>query len=238
MTDGKRYAYRNTRNNRKLNDLITRDDKGNVIPPSKRFNSRKEDTRFRFIGEEGATNLDRSEEATTRLDNLNMAREMENAFEEKKARIEKLRNSEPVDITGNEITPSKDLKQYKKNALEYGKKLQGEYTNKDTGRTIQLQRGRKNGGIKEVLSHDTLNDTAQIKSIAAIPSIIENAIYIDSSENQDTHKNPNVVSYHYYICGLKIGGEDYTVRMVEAEEKDGSRYYDHRLTHIEKGQTR
>lgn len=233
--DGKRYAYRNTRNNRKLNDLITRDDKGNVIPLSKRFNSRKEDTRFRFIGEEGAANLDRSEEATTRLDNLNVAREMENAFEEKKARIEKLRNSEPVEITGNEITPSEDLKQYKKNALEYGKKLQGEYTNKDTGRTIQLQRGRKNGGIKEVLSHDTLNDTAQIKSIAAIPSIIENAIYIDSSENQDTHKNPNVVSYHYYICGLKIGGEDYTVRMVEAEEKDGSRYYDHRLTHIEKG---
>lgn len=160
---------------------------------------------------------------------------MESAFNTKKGRIEKLRKSEPIEITGKEVTPSDDLKQYKKNALEYGKNLQGEYTNKDTGRTIQLQRGRKNGGLKEILQHDTLNDTVQIKSVAAIPSIIENAIYIDSSENQDVQKNPNVVAYHYYICGLKIGSEDYTVRMVEAEEKDGNRYYDHKLTHIEKG---
>lgn len=229
------YRYKNTKNNRKLNDLITRDDKGNVIPPSKRFNARKADVRYRFIGEKGASQLDKAEEATTRLDNLNVAREMESAFNTKKGRIEKLRKSEPVEITGKEVTPSDDLKQYKKNALEYGKNLQGEYTNKDTGRTIQLQRGRKNGGLKEILQHDTLNDTVQIKSVAAIPSIIENAIYIDSSENQDVQKNPNVVAYHYYICGLKIGSEDYTVRMVEAEEKDGNRYYDHKLTHIEKG---
>ena len=229
------YRYKNTKNNRKLNDLITRNDKGNVIPPSKRFNARKADVRYRFIGEEGASKLDKAEEATTRLDNLNVAREMESAFNTKKGRIEKLRKSEPIEITGKEVTPSDDLKQYKKNALEYGKNLQGEYTNKDTGRTIQLQRVRKNGGLKEILQHDTLNDTVQIKSVAAIPSIIENAIYIDSSENQDVQKNPNVVAYHYYICGLKIGSEDYTVRMVEAEEKDGNRYYDHKLTHIEKG---
>lgn len=229
------YRYKNTKNNRKLNDLITRNDKGNVIPPSKRFNARKADVRYRFIGEEGASKLDKAEEATTRLDNLNVAREMESAFNTKKGRIEKLRKSEPIEITGKEVTPSDDLKQYKKNALEYGKNLQGEYTNKDTGRTIQLQRGRKNGGLKEILQHDTLNDTVQIKSVAAIPSIIENAIYIDSSENQDVQKNPNAVAYHYYICGLKIGSEDYTVRMVEAEEKDGNRYYDHKLTHIEKG---
>ena len=73
------YRYKDTKNNRKLNDLVTRDDKGNVIPPSKRFNSRKSDTRYRFIGEQGAERLDLSEEATTRLDNLNVAREMENA---------------------------------------------------------------------------------------------------------------------------------------------------------------
>lgn len=71
------YRYKNTRNNRKLNDLITRDDKGNIIPPSNRFNARKADVRFRFIGEKGAANLDKSEEVTTRLDNLAVAREME-----------------------------------------------------------------------------------------------------------------------------------------------------------------
>lgn len=44
--DGKEYRYKNAKNNRKLNDLITYDNKGNVIPPSKRFNSSKSDIRF------------------------------------------------------------------------------------------------------------------------------------------------------------------------------------------------
>ncbi len=79
------YRYRNTRNNRKLNDLITRDDNGNVIPLSKRFNARNSDPRFRFIGEKGAVNLDKAEEATTRLDNLNVAREMEKSGKDAKA---------------------------------------------------------------------------------------------------------------------------------------------------------
>lgn len=44
--DGKEYKYKNAKNNRKLNDLVTYDDEGDVIPPSKRFNSRKSDVRF------------------------------------------------------------------------------------------------------------------------------------------------------------------------------------------------
>nr|WP_276745848.1 hypothetical protein [Prevotella pallens] len=55
---------------------------------------------------------------------------------EKAARIEKLRRSKAVKITGEEIEPNSDLKQYKKNALEYGKNLRGEYTNKDTGELL------------------------------------------------------------------------------------------------------
>ena len=45
--NGKDYAYKNTENSRKLNDLITRDDQGNVILPSQRFNEKVEDERFR-----------------------------------------------------------------------------------------------------------------------------------------------------------------------------------------------
>lgn len=40
--------------------------------------------RYRFIGEKGAENLDRAEEATTRLDNLKVAREMEAAEKDAK----------------------------------------------------------------------------------------------------------------------------------------------------------
>lgn len=49
--DGKTYKYKNAKNNRKLNDLVTYDDKGDVIPPSKRFNSRKSDVRFHRVTE-------------------------------------------------------------------------------------------------------------------------------------------------------------------------------------------
>lgn len=44
--NGSSYRYRNVKNNRKLDDLVTRDDDGNVIPPSKRFNFRKADERY------------------------------------------------------------------------------------------------------------------------------------------------------------------------------------------------
>ncbi len=83
--DGKEYKYKNAKNNRKLNDLITRDDKGNIIPPSKRFNSRKSDVRFSLAGERGAANMDKAEEVTTRLDNLAVARQMEEAKKDAKA---------------------------------------------------------------------------------------------------------------------------------------------------------
>lgn len=49
--DGKEYKYKNAKNNRKLNDLVTFDDEGDVIPPSKRFNSRKQDIRFHRVTE-------------------------------------------------------------------------------------------------------------------------------------------------------------------------------------------
>jgi hypothetical protein len=43
------------------------------------------DTRFQIIGEQGAANLDKAEEATTRLDNLQVARDMEQAGKDAKA---------------------------------------------------------------------------------------------------------------------------------------------------------
>ncbi len=155
---------------------------------------------------------------------------------QKSARIEKLRSSKDAVITGNEIAISDIAAEQRRLVKEYVKahNLQGEYTNADTGSVIQLQHGRKNGGVMELLQHD-FKDAEHIQSIAAIPQIIENSIYIDSEENHDKGKNPNVAEYQYYVCGLKIGGEDYTVRSTIAVDRNGNRYYDHKLTHIEKG---
>ncbi len=153
---------------------------------------------------------------------------------EKAARIEKLRKSKDAKITGNEIEASDDLKQYKKNAQLYGRTLQGEYTNVDTGAIISLQRGRHNGGINEVLQHN-YKDVAHLQSVAAIPQIIENGIYIESQPNKDTDTNPNVKEYQMFVCGLKIGGENYTVLAKVAVDSKGNRYYDHNLVSVEKG---
>lgn len=83
--DGKAYKYKNAKNNRKLNDLVTYDDKGDVIPPSKRFNSRKQDVRFMFGGEKGAAEADKAEEKTYRMDNLKVAEKMERGKKDAKA---------------------------------------------------------------------------------------------------------------------------------------------------------
>lgn len=86
--DGKEYKYKNAKNNRKLNDLVTYDDEGDVIPPSKRFNSRKSDIRFMFAGEKGAAEADKAEEQTIRMDNLDVAKQME--VSKKNAKIIKM----------------------------------------------------------------------------------------------------------------------------------------------------
>lgn len=83
--DGKEYKYKNAKNNRKLNDLVTYDDNGDVIPPSKRFNSRKQDVRFMFGGEKGAAEADKVEEKTYRMDNLKVAEKMERGKKDAKA---------------------------------------------------------------------------------------------------------------------------------------------------------
>lgn len=151
---------------------------------------------------------------------------------EKAARIEKLHKSKDANITGKEIESSEDLKQYRKNAQEYGKTLRGEYVNADTGNSIILNKD----SLKEVLHHDGSN-IAHIQSIAAIPQMIENGIYItsESVEENASKRLRNTKSVHYYVCGLKIGNTPYTVKFVIAEYANGERYYDHSLTQIEKG---
>ena len=152
---------------------------------------------------------------------------------EKTTRIEKLRNSESVTISGDEIVASDDMKAYRKNALEYGKTLRGEYVNVDTGNTIIINKE----SLTEVLHHDGSN-VAHIQSIAAIPQMVESGIYIDSgpiSENA-SKKLRNAKLAHYYVCGLNIADAPYTVKFVVAEFESGDRYYDHSLTEIEKGE--
>lgn len=144
--------------------------------------------------------------------------------------LEKLREAETIRISGREIEPSEDFRQYRRNAMEYGKTLRGSYVNEDTGREISLGRA----GVTEVLHHD-ISNPEHLQSIAAIPQIIENSTYIDTLPNEDLVKNPDIKEYEYYIAGLNIGGSDYTVRASVGIATTGDKYYDHKLTKIEKG---
>lgn len=223
--DKRDYVYRNTRNNRKLNELVVRDDKGEIIPLSKRFNSRKKDVRFQLVGEKGAANMDKAEEATTRLDNLSVAREMEEAFEEKKKRIEKLRKSDSVVVDGNEYLGKYELNS--KSAGDYIlSSLRRGYKNTDTNELIHISRKSQ-----KVAHHDAENEV-HLKSIAYIPQLIEHAIFIDEIPNSKSKNGFD--SYRYYVVGFNIGGVDYTVRLTVGV-KNGQSYYDHALTKIEKG---
>ena len=142
---------------------------------------------------------------------------------EKRARIEKLRKSEPIVKKGDEYKGRYELNS--RSAEDYViKSLRGEYTNSDTGDVIKITRASR-----KVTHHDAENDV-HLRSIAYIPDMIENAVFIEERPNE---KGAKFASYRYYVVGLKIGDVHYTAKLVVGR-KNGESYYDHSLTEIEK----
>ena len=144
----------------------------------------------------------------------------------KAERLRKLRESTPVTITGEEYKGKYELN--RDSAKQWIKdNLRGTYVNEDTGDKIELSKV----GANKVTSHGE-RDEAHLKSIVAIPQLIEKSIFIAEQPNEKG--NDKYDSYRYYVCGLNIAGEDYTAKIVIGVKGD-SKYYDHRLTRIEKG---
>lgn len=148
---------------------------------------------------------------------------------EKQKRLEKLRKSIVISIKGDDYKGKYELE--RKSARKWVMdNLRKTYTNKDTSEKIELSRP----GAEEGTSH-SLKDEAHLKSLVAIPRMIEDSIFIGESEKDAKQKGSSKYdSYRYYVCGLKIDGTDYTVKVVVGV-KDGKKYYDHALTEIEKG---
>jgi|GEM_PF-349260 len=145
---------------------------------------------------------------------------------EKAARIEKLRRSKAVKITGEDYEGKYDLT--RNSAKQWAKdNIRGEYMIADTGEKVNVSKV----SINEVLSHGE-RDAAHLKSISSIGKLLHNAIFI--TEKPNAKDNDKYESYRYYIEGVKIDGEDYTAKIVVGV-KNGKTYYDHRLTKIEKG---
>ncbi len=193
----------------KLQDPFTFDDNGELIPLSQRFDSGNPDMRFSFA------------------DN---------------ATLNKLRESKPIEINSKNvpIRIGGSLEMRKQDALKLGKSLRGIYRNKDTKAGIQVVEK----SVSELLRHDVdfkktegeVNVSfAHLLSVAKIPEIIKNAIYIKTIGNEDPKNDGKIDSFDYYLVGLKVDEKDYTVKMVVANATNGEKYYDHALTKIEKG---
>ena len=145
---------------------------------------------------------------------------------EKAARIAKLRGSNNVIVPENVNEGKFELNRTSAEAYILND-LRKEYTIADTGEKVTITRK----GAKKVTSHSTEN-IAHLKSIAAIPEMLNNAIFIEQVPADKAKAKYD--AYRYYMCGLRIGNEDYTVR-ITIGVKSGKYYYDHSLTNIEKG---
>lgn len=145
---------------------------------------------------------------------------------EKVARIEKLRNSESVVVPEDVNVGKYELNRESAEAYLLNE-LRGEYTIVDTNEKVTITRK----GAKKVTSH-SVDNVVHLKSIAVIPQMLENAIFIE--ESAADKGNAKYDTYRYYVCGLRIGNNDYTVR-ITIGVKGGKYYYDHSLTSIEKG---
>lgn len=142
-------------------------------------------------------------------------------------RVEKLRAARPVEIGENDYKGLYELNA--KSAREYVlKKLRGrKYVNADTGDEIEIGQV----GARKITTHDRYNKD-YLRTFAAIPQMIENAVYLGEEPNEKGSGKYD--KYRYYACGLKIGGRDYTARLTIGE-RNGKWYYDQALTEMEKG---
>lgn len=142
-------------------------------------------------------------------------------------RVEKLKNAKSIEIGENSYEGLYELNA--KSAFGYVMKhLRGKkYTISDTGEEVEIGQV----GARKITTHDRYNKD-YLRTFAAIPQMIENAVYLGEESNE--RGKGRYDKYRYYACGLKIGGRDYTARLTIGE-RNGKWYYDQALTEIEKG---
>ena len=126
----------------------------------------EKDLRFRIIGEAGAANLDKAEEATTRLDNLAIAREMEQAGKDVKSIRLATGWEKSVDGLWRYEVPDVKISQK-------GYRKLWDYINKNT--TLYL--------YDIIESNHTLFDE--------YPEIFDTKVYFDNIEEGIAHYDPN-----------------------------------------------
>ena len=72
------------------------------------------------------------------------------------------------------------------------------------------------------------------EALTAIPHIIQNAVFITESINTKKDKKPDINKYLYFLSGLEINSNLYTIKSVVGYGKNEIKYYDQKVFEIEK----
>lgn len=126
-----------------------------------------------------------------------------------------------VKLKGDELGQFSDMKELRKKAMDFASRFVGKkFTNKETGNEIQVSKS----GVKHTIAgaSDEL-----VRSIPAIPEMLENSTLVSSEEEEGG--DPNILAVETYSSPLEIGGKSHTAILTVKQYRDGRRYYDHGL---------
>ena len=175
--DGKGYKYKNVENSRKLNDLVTRDDNGEIIPPSKRFDENVEDVRFR---EENVKNP------------------AEMSDDEKSSRGNQLLNAPAVNVDSNQIVKTEEMSA-RKAAEKWWKEYIGEPLFYDT-EVGQVEINENSIGSS--LAHRY--GQAKLDAITSLKDGFKNAVYLGTMPDFVRQED---VQNHYFAYPINYNGK-------------------------------
>jgi len=237
--DGGSYAYKDTKNNRKLNDTVVRDEEGNIVPPSKRFNYRSDNLFQSDISSDLQAQYDavvarykgtdqwlkapngKPTNLTERQWVLVRAPAFKEWFGDWEAaqNFKWLMDADPVSrLTGNEfqkenVSLSKRVSEY------YAKEYGGVVSTATLGNIILAE-----DGIKASISHGL----GRIKASAfmAVPDVLKNGRIFSEIEDYKGRGYTSLV----VAAPLIIGNEEYIAEVVVNKSKGNkSEYYLHEV---------
>jgi site-specific DNA-cytosine methylase len=197
--DGKGYKYKNVENSRKLNDLVTRDDNGEIIAPSKRFDENVEDVRFRE-------------------DNVKNPAEM--SEEEKSSRGNLLLSVPAVNVESNQIVKTEEMSA-RRAAEKWWREHIGEPLFYDT-EVGQVEINENSIGSS--LAHRY--GQAKLDAITSLKDGFKNAVYLGTMPDFVRQEG---VQNHYFAYPIMYNGKRNYVFCRAMQDNNKNRLYVHEV---------
>lgn len=201
-------------------------DKISQTPIKKDSSTTKQDTKPRTENIEAKTGQSQQQQGTGHLD-LAIEAEKQKVLPGIRKNVndylmptELKRQIEPVQITGEELGQFEHIDDLRKKARQWA-------SNNIIGKTVQIKSTGENIQIprKGVMKATSKPSVDNIKTVIAIPQLIENSVKISSEA--DKKNRAEIKAIHKYAARLQIGETIHDITIVIRETMDGAKYYDH-----------